>query len=162
MRKTKVVAVPKLVENHRDLGKQFLLTEWPAARAEKWGIKMLFSLNREGGQIPMDLAGIGIEGVAILGLNTFLRGNINSEEIIPLLDELLECVQIIRDPKHPDIPSPLVSDDDIEDIATRLWLRSEVLELHTGFSPADALSKLVTTIMEKSPASVNTSTSHPE
>jgi hypothetical protein len=59
--------------------------------------------NQGGGEIPLNLAGIGMEGIAIIGINAFLRGNIVPGTLIPLLDELLECVTIIRDPKRPDI-----------------------------------------------------------
>lgn len=150
MRKTEIAVVPKLPGPNRDLGKRFVLTEWSAERAETWGIRMMLAFNRSAGEIPLELRGIGMEGVAILGINTFLRGNIQADEIVPLLNELLECVQIIRDPgKGPDYATQLVSPDDIEDVATRLWLRSEVLRLHTNFSPADALSALISAIQAK-------------
>src|SRR5277367_9574 len=97
-RKTATVSVPEFDGTHnRDQSKVFLLTEWPAAQAEKWGIKMMLAYNRSGGSIPLDVRGMGMEGVAILGINTFLRGNIDSAEVIPLLDDLLGCVQVIRD-----------------------------------------------------------------
>ena len=147
---SEIVSVPKFEgARNRDLGKQFLITEWPAAIAEKWGVKMILALNRSGGEIPLNLRGIGMEGVFILGFNTFLRGNIKAEEIIPLFDELLDCVQYIRDPDHPDVATSIVSDTDIQEIQTRLWLRSEVLRIHTDFSPAAALSSLISLIMTK-------------
>jgi hypothetical protein len=156
-RKHKVVAVPSFQgTNNRDFGKLFFITEWPAARAETWGLRMTMAFNRSSGALPMSMVGIGMEGIAILGINTFLRGSIQADEIIPLLDELLECVAIIRDPKFPDVVTPITSPDDIEEVATRLWLRSEVLRLHTGFSPADVLSALIASIMTKSPDSANT------
>jgi hypothetical protein len=151
-RKTETVTVPRFEGTaNRDLGKHFKITEWSAARAEKWGMKMTLAFNRSSGSIPMNLAGIGMEGIAILGINTFLRGTIQAEEIIPLLDELLDCVTMIRDPKFPDVVSPIVSEDDIEEVATRLWLRSEVLRIHVSFSPADLLSALFASIMTKAP-----------
>lgn len=151
-RRTENVAVPKFDTGlNRDLGKLYLITEWDAATAEKWGIKMTLALNRSSGEIPMDLRGIGMEGVAIIGLNTFLRGNISPAELIPLLDELLECVKVIRDPRYPEVATPIASPDDIEEIATRLWLRSEVLRVHTNFSPAEALSRLWARIMTPKP-----------
>lgn len=153
MRKVEKVVVPAADGTaNRDQGKMFLITEWDAATAEKWGIKMLLALNRSAGEIPMDLRGIGMEGVAVLGINTFLRGNISSEEIIPLLDQLLECVQMIRDKRHEDVATPISSPDDIEDVSTRLWLRSEVIRVHTGFSPAAALLALAAAITTKSTA----------
>jgi hypothetical protein len=152
-RKTKIVTVPAFEQaSNRDLGKMFLLTEWPAAIAEKWGMKLLFAFSRSNGQIPIEARGMGMEGIAILGLNAFLRGDVRGEEVIPLLDELLDCVKMIRDHKHPDIATAIVSDDDIAEVSTRLWLRSEVIRLHTNFSPADALLALFRKIQSLEPS----------
>lgn len=148
MRKTKAVIAPDFCG--RDRAKHFYLIEWPAATAEKWALRAILAYNRNGGAVLReDIFGLGMEGIFLLGMNTFLRGQIQAEEIIPILDELLECVRIIRDPskKSADtgemVTSPIVSDDDIEETATRMWLRSEVFELHTGFSAAGAVSKLI-------------------
>ncbi len=153
-RKTEVVMVPEgYGRDSEPKRKVFLITEWSAAKAEKWAIRALLALNRSGGDIPLNLAGIGMQGIAIIGINTFLRGNIDAAEIIPILDELLECVKYVRDPTTRDqatgqpIASPLVSEDDVEEVITRAWLRSEVLRVHCSFSVADALSSLISTIM---------------
>jgi hypothetical protein len=135
----------------RDAGKHFLITEMPATKAEKWGMRAILMLRGSGERVPDNAVGLGMVGVAILGINVFLRGEMKFEQIEPLLDEMMECVKIIRDPRHPDVATPLVTESDIEEVQTRLWLRSEVLRLHTGFSPADALSKLLDTI--RAPAS---------
>jgi len=152
LRKEEIVRVPGW--GKRDIGKTFLITEWPADRAERWAMRMLLAYNRGGGDIDTgSMMGLGMEAIMVLGVNTFLRGQIQAAEIIPVLDELLECVKIIRDPKARDaatgraVATPIVSSDDIEEVQTRLWLRSEVLKVHTGFSPADALSKLISGIM---------------
>jgi hypothetical protein len=144
--------------NNRDEGKVFQITEWPAAVAERWGIKMMLAYNRSGGAIPMDVAGIGMEGIAIIGFNTFLRGNVQSDEVIPLLDELLQCVKVIRDKRFPEVATDF-SDDDTEEVVTRLWLRGEVLSLHINFSVSAALTSLLRAIMTKSPESSDTLTS---
>ena len=170
MRKTIEIVMPRLeVGDNRDQGKVFQITEWSAATAEEWGIRVLLAINRSTGEIPMDLRGIGMEGIAILGINTLLRGTVQSEELIPLLNQLLDCVRMIRDPRATDkvtggpVVTKIVSSDDIEEVATRLWLRSKVIELHTGFSPADALSSLISGIMTRAPAdSKSTETSRPE
>lgn len=154
MRESIVVRVPEFPgTRNRDSqphAKLFRLTEWPAAKAENWGLRMLMAANQGGGEIPLNLAGIGMEGIAIIGINAFLRGNIVPGTLIPLLDELLECVTIIRDPKRPDIATPL-NPDDIEEVATRMWLRGEVLSLHLGFSVSAALSALYRKIMTPPP-----------
>ncbi len=138
---------------NRDEGKIFQITEWSAARADKWITEVTFAFNKGGGSIPLDLRGMGWEGVAVLGINTFLRGTISAGEMVPLLDELFECVKIVRDPAHPDVSGPIVSDDDIEEVATRWWLRSEVVRVHINFSPLAALSALLRSIVTKEPVS---------
>ena len=166
MRKTTIVKVPEWAP--RDKGKLFLLTEWSAERAEKWAIKALLAFNRGGGQVPVqDVIGAGMEGIFYLGMQTFLRGQMQPGEVIPILDELLECVKFIRDKDKRDpagnvVATDLVSADDVEDTQTRLWLRGEVVKLHTGFSPADAVSSLISLIMTAPAAtSPNTETSRP-
>lgn len=145
-RKTEIVIVPKWDDTNRDVGKHFLITEMPAAKAEKWAMRALLLLAGSGERIPTNVQGLGMVGVAILGINVFLQGTIRPEDLDPLMDEMFTCVQFIRDPKHPEVVTSIVSDDDVEEVKTRLWLRSEVLRLHTGFSPADALSSLISAL----------------
>ncbi len=147
MRKTKIVQVPPgWGEGYRDTGKNFLLTEMSAAAAEKWAWRMMLALKGTSGAIDPEVQKLGIVGVAIATLNAFLKAPVKPEEIEPLLDELLTCVQMCRDARHPEVFSAIVSQDDIEEVRTRLWLRSEVLALHTNFSLADALWKLILTL----------------
>lgn len=161
-RETKVVKVPHFEAcRNRDLGKQYFIQEWPAATADKWIQRLAFSFNKDGGQLPLNMRGVGWEGIAIVGINTFLRGNGDREEMMRLADELLDCVQIIRDPKYPQNPSPIVADEDVEEVATRYWLRDQVVSVHTGFSPGAALWRLLSSITEKAPDSENTKTSPP-
>ena len=149
----------------RDAKKLYQITEWPAARAEQWGIRALMAYNRGGGHLPVDQAfGRGMEGIVYLGIDTFLRGQMRAEEVQPILDELLECVKIIRDPsaRGPDnrpLATDIVADSDIHEIATRMWLRSEVLFLHTDFSIGDALSDLIKAIMSGASPTTQTSQS---
>lgn len=169
MRKTKIVQVPKFSQgDNRDVNKTFLITEWPAARSDRWIQELMLAANRGAGEIPMDLKGIGWEGIAIMGINTFLRGAADGPRMIELGDQLLECVKIIRDPKHPDVATEIVADDDIEEIATRWWLRDQVVSVHVNFSPLAALSQLMSSIMQRlpepapAPTSRNTRTSRRE
>lgn len=152
MRKTKIVQVPKFSQgNNRDINKTFLITEWPAARADRWIQELMLAANRGAGEIPMDLRGIGWEGIAVMGINTFLRGAGDGPRMIELGEQLLECVKVIRDPKHPDVASEIVVDDDIEEIVTRWWLRDQVVSVHVNFSPLAALSQLMSSIMQRQP-----------
>ena len=64
-RNTEAVTVPKFQgSQNRDLGKRFLITEWPAARADNWVTRVGFAFNQGAGAIPMDLSSIGWEGIA--------------------------------------------------------------------------------------------------
>jgi hypothetical protein len=164
-RKRTVVRPPPECGRDHEKGWLFLITEWYADRAEKWAERMLFALTRDAGGIPIDperLIGTGMNGIFALGMQTLLAGKMRSEEVIPLLDELLDCVQVIRDPKvraqgtGEPVATRISSPDDIEEVGTRLWLKSEVIKLHTGFSPAGALSTLISAIMAASPASPST------
>lgn len=156
MRKRETVVVPAWPGN-RDAGKTFVITEMPAAQAEKWALRAFLALKGSEERIPDGIQGLGMVGVAIIGLNVFLQADIDFSKIEPLLDEMMTCVQIVRDPGAADhasglpVATSLVSPDDIEEVATRAWLRSEVLRVHTGFSPADALSALVSAISSKAP-----------
>jgi hypothetical protein len=124
----------------RDLGKHFLLTEMPAEQAEKWAIRALLLATNANVQIP---AVQGMAAIALVGLQTLMQG-VNFKDVEPLLDEMFQCVQIIPDMKHPDVVRPIFPGD-IEEVATRMMLRDEVVKLHLGFSIADALSELTST-----------------
>lgn len=156
-RKIETVVVPEFPScSNRDKGKNFRIKEWDSDRADEWFTRAMLAFNREGGQIPFDLKGIGFEGMALIGVNTFLRGNMRADEVIPLLNELLECVTIVRVPDQIDqstgepVFHPMLKDD-LEEVMTRYWLRSEVLRIHTGFSPAAFLSALIQAIFTKMP-----------
>ena len=148
--KTEDVRVPEW-PGGRDNGKVFRITEMRAAQAEKWGWRMLLALNRAGGEIPQNVQNLGMVGVAILGINTFLRGNIKFEELEPLFDEMMECVQAVLDPKKHSEVAMKIPLDHVQDARTIAWLRSEVLRVHTGFSPAAALSALISAVMVRPP-----------
>lgn len=159
-RESVVVSVPEFPgTRNRDKGKTFKITEWSAAEAERWGLRATFALGSSNeGRLPLDLAGGGMETIAIIGINAFLsasRGmgdNLVTGVVIPLLDELLKDVEIIRDPKHPSVLTKLNADVDLEEIATRMWLRGEVLSLHLGFSVGGALYALYSKIMAPKPS----------
>lgn len=148
MRKVERVLVPNWPDANRDAGKMFVITEMSAAQAEKWAMRAILMLKGSGERIPTNIEGLGMVGVAILGINVFLQGTIKAEDLEPLMDEMMTCVKIVRDQRNAEVATPIVSDDDIEEVKTRLWLRSEVLRVHTNFSPADALSNLLEAIQK--------------
>jgi hypothetical protein len=163
MRKREVVVVPEW--GGRDKGKHFEIQEAPALKAEKWFWRFSIVLKGTSAAIPEDLVSYGMAAMAIMtarAVNAFLAADIDFVKLEPLLDELLECVNRIRNPAVNDRTTgqphatPLVGDDDIEEVKTIIWLRSEVLRVHSNFSLADGLSTLVSAITKPSEVSPTT------
>jgi hypothetical protein len=125
----------------RDKGKTFKITEMSAVQAERWAIRALTAMVRNGVPIPDDALSAGVQGVLSAGLLSLIA--LPSDEIEQLMREMMACVEFVPDPRRPDIaPRALIEDGigpDIEEVATRLRLKSEVIKLHTGFSIADAI-----------------------
>jgi hypothetical protein len=122
-------------KENRDFGKIYLLTEMSAWAAEKWAARALLAIMKSA-DLPEDFASAGLSGVAALGMKAF--GGIMPDALLPLMDEMLACVQVIPDPKHP-MPRGLV-EEDIEEINTLFEIRKRLLDLHLGFSLAAKLS----------------------
>jgi len=145
----------------RDKGKVFVITEMPARPAEKWATRVFIALAKAGIDVPDNIGQQGMVGIGLLTLK--MISGIRFEDAEPLMDEMFRCVQIQPDPRKPEVVRPLIDNgtegDDIEEVATRLRLRSEVINLHTGFSMSDALSKLTSASDTAEPASPNTKTS---
>jgi hypothetical protein len=119
----------------RDGGKIFVLTEMPANQAEKWAARALLALTNSGIQIPDEMQGAGMAAIATIAIQAF--SGIAFEAAEPLMDEMFGCIQIKE--KH---LTRRLTDDDIEEVATRLTLRGEDLSLHLGFSLAERVSAL--------------------
>ena len=151
MRKTKTITLP--VSAGRDTGKTFVLTEMSADKAERWSFRAMFAMSSNGVDIPPEVMGMGMGALFAIGVRSILT--MQFEDALPLLDEMMECVQVLPDPKRPDITRPLDSDD-IEEVSTRLMLRSEVFELHTGFSIAAFLLELGTKAAARTSNTSNT------
>lgn len=130
-------------KSSRDCGRTYHLTEMPAARAEKWGMRAIFLAVRAGADVG-DAARVGgMAGVATMGVQTLL-GGVPFVEIEPLLDEMMGCVQFCPDPVRPDTPrSGPILPGEIWEPGTYSRLRAEVFDLHAGFSIGELLSTLV-------------------
>lgn len=113
----------------RDKGKCFLITEMPAMQAERWAIRLLLALTRAGVEVP---EGEGMAAVAQLKFTPAIFGRLPFDEATVLLDEMMSCVKIVREPSK--AISYDLMEDDVEEIATIFKLRMEVVALHTGFS----------------------------
>lgn len=123
----------------RDHGRRYVLTEMPASQAEKFAARCFLALAKSGAEVPQDIQSAGMAGLAILGFQ-MLTGLQFAEASI-LMDEMMTCVQYGYDSTNPAATRALI-EQDIEEVATRARLRSEVFTLHTGFSLADVPSML--------------------
>jgi len=152
-RKTETYTV---TDEGRDKDKTFLLTEWPASKAEAWAIRALLALGAAKVDVPEGILDGGMSKLAEIGLKKLFALPYSAAG--PLFDELMECVQVTPDPKRPQVKRALV-ETDIEEVRTRLALKWEVLKLHIDFSIADGLSNLAAkpSAEEKRPG---TKTSH--
>ena len=117
-------------DKNRDEGKRFLITEFSARRAHNWACRALFGMANGGIDIPEGLENQGMAGLAAMGINAL--SSIKPDIGIPLMDELMECVQILPNPERPEIVRRLI-DEDIEEVLTIFKLQKEVLMLHIGF-----------------------------
>ena len=115
----------------RDQGKVFVITEMSALAAEKWSARAFLALARSGMDIPANIEEMGMAGIALVGARAFAGSEY--EDLEPLLDQMLGCVQVKPDPGNPALTRPLI-EDDVEEIATLLELRREVMGLHVDFS----------------------------
>lgn len=119
-----------IADDNRDKGKVFRITELPVIKAEEWALKALLVLGRSGVDLtPEALAG-GFLTIGAMGLRALY--GMNFVDAKPILDEMLDCIEILPDPNNRTVARKLV-DGDIEEVATLFRLRREVLELHLGF-----------------------------
>ncbi len=130
MRKTKEVTI---VAEGRDKGKVYVLREMPSSQAEKWAVRAFLSLARSGVEVPDSVRDAGIVGLLTLGVQAL--AGVRFEDAEPLMDEMFRCITILPDPQRPTSERRLV-EEDIEEIPTRIQLRKELWDLHTGFLPA--------------------------
>ena len=130
MRKKITVTVPDGKFTKRDAGKVFTITEMSDADAEWWAIRAALALGKSGVDVPDDVLDNGFVAIAPLLIKSFLR--LDPTEIKPLLDEMFKCVRARPDARNPDIERELFTGD-IDEPATRLWLRKQILSLHLDF-----------------------------
>ena len=118
--------------DNRDKGKRFLLTEMPAARAERWFRQLVAKLARGGVQVPVGTQDAGMAALPVLPLLAYLSWLDDDA----LVGELMACAQAW--PEGVPIARRMV-ESDIEEITTLIQLRMEVVALHVGFSLAAVL-----------------------
>jgi hypothetical protein len=125
-RKTALVTIDA---DNRDHGKRFLLTEMSAARAERWFLRLVAKLAREGIPIPSAVADGGMAALPSFPLLTYLSW-VDDEALV---GELMTCVQAW--PEGAPIARTRV-ESDTEEVTTLMQLRMEVIALHVGFTLA--------------------------
>jgi hypothetical protein len=113
-------------EEGRDKGKVFVLTELPALDIERWTVRLVLALGKNGVSLPDVQADSGFAGIA--GILWVLIAQISPSEAEALMATMLEGLKInagkvIRD----------VMPDDIEEPETLLQIRLAWVDLHAGF-----------------------------
>lgn len=121
--KTKTITI----ESGRDAGKRFVITEMPAAKIDKWAMRVLLALA--GANIDVGAAQEGVIGMARVAFSAL--GNISEDKAIPLLDELLDCVEII--PEGGSARPLSLELNDVEDFGNLFRFRKEAFQLHIDF-----------------------------
>lgn len=116
------------IENGRDAGMTYLITEMPIAKADNWAMRALFAVANGG----VDLEGVnpnmGMLGMANVAIKAL--AGINPSVGIPLLDELLDCVQVVPSGGN---ARALLLNEDVKDLTTMFRLRKEALAIHLDF-----------------------------
>jgi hypothetical protein len=149
--------------DNRDKGKIFRIREMSAQRAEAWASRLLLTLANHGAEVPSNFFDTSMAGLAVMGV--YGLTHVPWSEAKPLLDEMMACVRIQPSAAHPQVVRDLIDrgddGDDIEEVATRLHLKDEVLKLHLGFSVADGFSILKANLSAPSENGPPTETSEP-
>jgi hypothetical protein len=141
------IATVVVTTEGRDKGKTFKLTEMSADAAERWALRALLLMANAGAKLPEGTLENGMAGIAatlpgliIQGMRS-LAGLTYTPEVEALLSDMMACVQFV--PPGVGLPPQTLFQGDacqIEEVRTRLFLRTEVLKLHMDPSLAGALS----------------------
>lgn len=125
---------------NRDLGKIFFIKEMDAFSAARWADRAFLALAHAGIEVPKEIVQLGIIGVFLISMRAFT--NARYDELEPLLEELIGCVQFCPNPGDLAVRRKIIRGDagDIDEVSTIYALRQEVLQLHSGFTYADVLS----------------------
>ncbi len=134
----------------RDNNKTYRITEMPAWQAEEWANRATIALfPRLTQETSPETAEALRENPSMVVLQRvgMLLGALSFPELKDLSRELMHCVQIVTEAQPAGRPLGLGAADgygvDIEEVETIRFLRTEALNLHTGFTRAAALFNLV-------------------
>jgi hypothetical protein len=152
------VATVTITTDGRDKGKIFHVKEMSAYRTATWITRAMLLLAHSGVDIPSTNS--SPEEIMRAAYAAIMQ--MKFDELAPLLNELMTCVTIQPDPRHPNVIRPLMDhgddSDDIEEYSTRFQLLWEIFKLHTGIQ-VDASG---TPLSGLTSASVQTSDGVPE
>lgn len=149
MRKHKIVVIPGTHSDEpgmRDCGKRFFIKEMASRPAEKWAARAFLALAHSQINLPVNI-GLDLKrskgSMASIHQIASLVGHLSFPELEPLMDELMRCVLFVVEESLATSTAGvsgtrLIHDagddnDDIQEVATRHVLRSEVVDLHVGF-----------------------------
>ncbi|MBG5919432.1 hypothetical protein [Providencia stuartii] len=116
------------IEKGRDAGMTYLITEMPIAKADNWAMRALFAIVNGGVDLESVNPNMGMLGMANVAIKAL--AGIDPKVGIPLLDELLECVQVVPSGGN---ARALLLDSDVKDLTTMFTLRKEALAIHLDF-----------------------------
>lgn len=114
------------INEGRDRGKTFFITEPPCEEIENMVLRAVFGLGRAGVELPPEILQLGAAPTAYAIGSAFTK--IPSRLGLQLAAELMTCVQRVEGKLNRSLV-----ENDIEDITTRLKLKGEVLKLIFGF-----------------------------
>lgn len=110
----------------RDKGKTFVVTELPALDIERWTVRLVLALGKNGVNLPGVQADSGFAGIA--GVLWALLAQVSPDEAESLMATMLAGLKI----DEGKITRELVADD-IEEPETLLKIRMAWVDLHAGF-----------------------------
>lgn len=139
-----------VIEKGRDAGKKFLITEMPAYKFDNLAMRMLAAVASSGVSLTnfiSESTGIAIDNIGdlaalkeidpldgaigLLNASFNVFGMIPTSVSMPILDELLSCVQFIPDGGR---ARPINHDlGDVEDFRTLWKLRFDAYMIHVSF-----------------------------
>lgn len=117
----------------------------PADQGERWANRAMLAFANAGGKLPEGVLESGMAGLDLTWRNIVVVGllafkGLDYREIEPLLDEMKPCMSWVPPGSAPLQPIFPGENSQVEEVATWYTLRYEWLQLHLGFSLADAIS----------------------
>lgn len=121
------------IEEGRDAGKTFKITEMSAVQMDRWATKALCLIGKTNASV-VELFEMGTSGMIKI------LGSLGYEASEPLLNELLECCSFKKDGVYVQMKGAMV-ESVIEDFTTIFRLRSEALAVNLSFLEQGGESK---------------------